>query len=186
LLREVTRPSRDEREVRGVGVSLAWRRNGAERGATLFAVAIGVFATGVVLAIATPLVQQSRRGAVAGEVVEDLRHFAAAFQAHAQRRGDWPPAATAAGQVPAGMEKALDHTWQSRTPIGGGYLWAPETLQRGRRYHATILLCHVTGNPVATDRRLLEEIDRQIDDGDLENGSFLLGYRNQPFFVIEP
>lgn len=159
---------------------------GVERGATLFAVAIGVFVVSVILAVATPLAQRSRRAALATAVVNDLRDFAQAFQSHAQQRGDWPPAASAAGQVPAGMDAVLDRAWSRRTPIGGRYLWAPETLQRGRRYHATIMLSHITGHPVATDRRLLEEIDRQIDDGDLRGGNFLLGYRDQPFFVIEP
>ena len=31
----------------------------------------------------------------------------------------------------------------------------------------------------------LTDIDHKIDDGDLDTGTFRLGYRNQPVFVIE-
>jgi type II secretory pathway pseudopilin PulG len=165
---------------------IAVGRRNPQRGATLFTMAVVIFVASVILAVVTPTVQRLRREAVAATVAADLHDFAGAFLTHAQRHGDWPPPTTAAGQAPTGMDAALGRTWTRRTPIGGRYLWAPETLQRGRRYHATIMLCHVAGNPVSGDRRLLEEIDRQIDDGDLSGGNFLLGYRDQPFFVIEP
>lgn len=149
-------------------------------------VGIGVFAAGVALAVAIPLAQRAVRETRATEVVEELRHFAQVFQAHAKQRGDWPPAATSPGQIPPGMENVLDASWSQRTPIGGRYLWAPDSLHRARRYRATIAFARANRDPVNDDRQLLEEIDRQIDNGDLSSGTFQLGYRNQPFFVVEP
>jgi type II secretory pathway pseudopilin PulG len=152
----------------------------------MLTVAIAVFVAGIVVAIAVPLVQKSERRAVATEVVEDLREFAQAFQLYFRKHNTWPPAANAVGRLPPGMETAVGPQWFRRTPIGGGYLWAPDSLQRGQRYRATIMLCAIPRDPVSNDRRLLEQIDRMLDDGDLRAGNFQLGYRDQPFFVIEP
>ena len=48
------------------------------------------------------------------------------------------------------------------------------------------MIAAVANSPVLEDRRLLEQIDRELDDGDLRTGNFQLGYRDQPFFVLEP
>jgi type II secretory pathway pseudopilin PulG len=156
------------------------------RGASLLGVAIGVFVVGVAATVAVPLAQKAWRKARAARVVADLNAFAGAFQLEFKQRADWPPAATVAGRAPAGMESALGAAWSRRTPIGGRYLWAPDTLQRGRRLRATIVLWSLPDDPVLTDRKLLEEIDREIDDGNLAEGRFQLGYRDQPLFVIAP
>jgi type II secretory pathway pseudopilin PulG len=152
----------------------------------MLVVAIAVFVAGLSVAITVPVFRKSQRDAVAEVVVADLREFARAFQTRFRQNGAWPAPATAAGQIPAGMESSLDRTWSARTPIGGRYLWAPDSLQRDQRYPATIAIQPLAREPVSNDRRLLEEIDRQIDDGDLRTGDFQLGYRDQPFFVIEP
>lgn len=152
----------------------------------MFIVAVAIFAVGVIVAITVPVVQKSTRRAQAAEVVAELRSFAEAFRAQERQRGTWPPAAHAVGQVPPGMTTVLGPEWSAITPIGGGYLWAPDALQRGQRYRATIILASLPRAPLLPDPRLLQEIDRQIDDGDLRTGTFQLGYRDQPFLVIEP
>jgi type II secretory pathway pseudopilin PulG len=152
----------------------------------MLAVAISVFFLGVGVAIAVPAVRKSVREARATAIAQELREFARAFQSYARQRGSWPPATQTAGQIPAGMENKLGANWSQPTPIGFRYLWAPDSLQRAVRYRATIVLWRDNRGPVAAERRLLEQIDRQIDDGNLRSGSFQLGYRDQPFFVIEP
>jgi hypothetical protein len=152
----------------------------------MLGVAIGIFVAGAAVAIAVPLQQKSVRHAQAAMVAEDLRDFAHVFHAQVRQEDTWPPATNSPGQVPAGMEGALDRSWSQRTPIGGGYLWAPDALHRGQRYRATIMLWPTNRGPVSDDPRLLEEIDRLLDDGDLRSGNFQLGYRDQPFFVLEP
>jgi type II secretory pathway pseudopilin PulG len=152
----------------------------------MFNVALAIFVVGILVAIAVPLVQKSKRKAVASEVVEDLREFAQTFQSYFRKHGTWPPAANAVGRLPPGMETALGPQWSRRTPIGGGYLWAPDSLQRGQRYRATIMLSAIPRDSVSNDRRMLEQIDRMLDDGNLLTGNFQLGYRDQPFFALEP
>lgn len=152
----------------------------------MLAVAAGIFALGLVVAIGVPMAQKSQRRARAAATAEQLREFAEALQAQAKKKGDWPPGARAGGEVPAGLDPTLSKVWKRRTPIGGRYLWAPDNLQRGKRYRATIVLCPLANDPVSDDPRLLEEIDHRLDDGDLQSGNFQLGYRDQPFFVIEP
>jgi hypothetical protein len=151
----------------------------------MLAAAAGIFFLGLMVAIGVPMVQKSQRRTRAAATADQLRQFADALQAQA-KKGDWPPGARAGGEVPAGLDPALSKLWKRRTPVGGRYLWAPETLQRGRRYRAAIVLYPLANDPVSDDPRLLEEIDRRLDDGDLHGGNFQLGYRDQPFFVIEP
>ena len=150
-------------------------------------VAIAVFVTGLVVTISVSALQKSQRAKRAAATAAQLQEFAQALKTSAQqRRGEWPPAVNAAGLAPVGLDAGLRAKWSRPTPIGGRYLWAPDALQRGRRYRATIGLFPVNGDPLTTDRLLLEEIDRRIDDGDLSSGNFLLGFRDQPFLVIEP
>lgn len=148
-------------------------------------VAIGVFAVGISLAIAVPQLQKLVRRTRAADIVEDLRGFAAAFESRARHQDTPPPPTRTPGEAPPGMKAALGPKWSQRSPAGHRYLWAPDSLQRGRRYRAVIVLWR-DHRADADERRLLEEIDRQIDDGDLQRGKFQLGHRDQPFFVVQP
>ena len=162
----------------------AYRRRDGRRGASMLAAATGIFVLGLAIAIGVPMMQKSQRRARVAATVEQLRVFGEALQAQA-KKADWPPGVRASGEMPAGLDPTLSRAWKRRTPIGGRYLWAPDTLQRGQRYRAAIILYPLANDPVSDDPRLLEEIDRQLDDGDLHSGNFQLGYRDQPFFVIE-
>lgn len=133
-----------------------------------------------------PAIKRAVLEARAVAVLNALRVFAGAFQTYAHAHGDWPPGPIAPGELPAGMQSLLGATtWSEPTPIGGRYTWSPTTLHQGERYHAAIVLASVPGSPVSDDRLQLEQIDRRVDDGNLATGSFRLGYRNQPVFVIE-
>lgn len=117
-------------------------------------------------------------------MVADLRDFVRAFEAYARKHGEWPPPTRAPGEEPAGMESALDARWSQRPASGLRYLWAPETLQRGQRYRAAIVLWRDGGSQPAGERRLVEQIDAQLDDGNLGSGKFQIGYADRPFLVI--
>lgn len=145
-----------------------------------------LFIVSVLAAFAVPALKRSLQEARSVAVINELRVFAGAFQAYAHDRGNWPPGPSAPGEMPAGMQSFLGATsWAQRTPIGGRYTWSPDTVQQGERYHAAIVLQGIAGHPVSDDRRQLEDIDRRLDDGNLETGGFRLGYRNYPVFVIE-
>ncbi len=154
-------------------------------GFSLLGLAVTLFVLAVIAAVGTPFLRQRAIERKTNAIVADLRAFAAAYQAFAHERGDWPPQ-VAPGVVPAGMETRLAQTsWKEPTPIGGRFHWARRTLQQGMRYEAALVISDSREHQVSRDKNQLEHIDRQIDDGDLTTGKFRLGYRNQPVFVVE-
>jgi type II secretory pathway pseudopilin PulG len=162
------------------------RRRGRAAGFSVLGLSLVFLLVSVLASFAVPALQQAVRAARAKAVADDLRGFAAAFQAYARQHGDWPPAGTESGAVPPGMAGPLGSThWQRATPLGGRYTWAPNTLQRGERYRAAIMLASTAAAAVSADRQQLLELDRAIDDGDLATGAFRLGYRNFPVYVLE-
>jgi prepilin-type N-terminal cleavage/methylation domain-containing protein len=161
------------------------RRPGA-RGFSLLELSVVIFIISVIAAFAVPALKQTLLESRARAVANDLRVYAGAFQAYAQEKGDWPAGDAVPGAFPAGMTGSLGKTnWERVTPIGGRYTWAPNSLQQGEHYHAVIVLSSTPDAAVSSDKKQLLEIDRTIDDGDLETGNFRLGYRNFPIFVIE-
>ena len=140
----------------------------------------------LVAAVGFPFWKQARLDARASATANDLKVFAAAFQGYAHARGNWPAATLEPAEIPPDMQSSLLATsWTRVTPVGGAYTWACDTLQQGERYRAALLILSVGENRVTSDRQLLAEIDRRLDDGNLDTGKFRLGFRNQPVFVIE-
>ena len=155
-------------------------------GFTLIELSIVVFIISVLAALAVPALKQVMLESQSTAVANDLRVFRDAFADYAHEHGDWPPGGGQPGEFPAGMAGRLGQTnWERVTPIGGRYQWAPGSLHQGERYRAAIVIASLDGNNVSSDRRQLEDLDRRIDDSDLEAGNFRLGYRNFPVFVIE-
>lgn len=155
-------------------------------GFSLLELSVTCFIISVVASLAVPAYKQIQLNARTGAVINDIRVFAGAFQSFAHDKGDWPPADEPPGVIPAGMAPYLSATnWERATPIGGLYTWARDSMQSGQRYQAVLVISTVGENRVTADRKQLVEIDRKIDDGDLDTGNFRLGFRNQPVFVIE-
>jgi hypothetical protein len=150
------------------------------------AVSATLFALSLMAAVTVPIVRQRLLEERAAAVVADLRSFTAALKSLAHERGEWPAPTAAPGEIPAGAPAAaFGNAWSRPSPIGGVYTWAPDSLHRGVRCRAALIISSVGPNRVSTDRRQLAEIDRRIDDGDLATGRFRLGYRHQPVFVLE-
>jgi type II secretory pathway pseudopilin PulG len=163
-----------------------FRRTLAVRGITILGLAVTLVLICGVANLAVPLVGNIRRESRASAVAADLREFAAAFKSYAQTRGDWPAPEAAPGVIPAGMETSLRGTnWAQVTPLGGRYTWAPNTMQRGERIRAAIVITPDQQHPVSPDRRQLAALDRTLDDGTFDTGQFRLGFRNHPLFVLE-
>ena len=153
---------------------------------SLVELAVTILIISIVAALGVPALKKARLNARSTAAINDLRVFAGAFQAYAQEKSDWPAATVAAAEIPAGMQPYLSTTgWERVSPIGGSYAWGRDTLQQGERYRAALLILNVGENRVTDDRRQLADIDRKIDDGNLDTGIFRLGFRNQPVFVIE-
>jgi prepilin-type N-terminal cleavage/methylation domain-containing protein len=161
-------------------------RRHRQGGFSLLELSIVIFIISILAALAVPAFKQALLESRARAVANDLRVYAGAFQAYAQEKGDWPAGDAVPGAFPSGMGGSLSKTnWERVTPIGGRYTWAPDSLHQGERYHAAIVLSSTADTTISSDKKQLLEIDRTIDDGDLDTGNFRLGYRNFPVFVIE-
>ena len=141
--------------------------------------------------IAVPTYQRLQRKARTAAIVTDFRVYATAFQAHAHDTGTWPPESPA-GVVPTGMtpEELKFDDWVHITPMGGKFDWEnnqvhPGGTSPGGRWRAAITISPTSDAPIVNDAALLLDIDRAIDDGDLNAGSFRLGFGGNPLFVIE-
>jgi len=133
-----------------------------------------------------PALKKNAINARTSAVMNDLRVYSGAFQAYAQEHGDWPPGGGAPGVFPPGMDGYLNQTnWSRTTPIGGNYQFATQSAQAGGHYAAVIVISSNGSNLVTSDANQLSDIDRKLDDGNLNTGNFFLGYRNYPVFVLE-
>jgi len=155
-------------------------------GFSLIELAVVVGIISIVAAIAVPVATHLILQARSAAVENDLRVFSAAFQAYANEHGDWPPGDGTPAAFPDGMAGYLSETnWTNRTPIGGYYAWDPNSTQQGSRYRAAIVIASTDDSAVTSDRLQLVDLDRKLDDGELTTGNFLLGYRNEPVYVLE-
>ncbi len=162
---------------------LARRR---QRGFSLVELGIVVLIISILAALAIPTFKRITLEARASTVMNDLRVFSDAYQNYVHEKGDWPPGSGVPGQFPDGMEGYLGQTsWTRVSPIGGSYTWDPNSTQSGERYRAVIVIATDGDNKVTIDRNQLLEIDRKIDDGNLDTGTFRLGYRNYPIYILE-
>ncbi len=138
------------------------------------------------IAVLVPRLTSTKRQAMATAVGNDLRTFAAAFDAYAQEKGGFP-AEVDAGVFPAEMGDRVNRTaWLRTTPIGGQYNWDFNQMHQGTRYRAVIAISSTAAAPLNEDLDLWEAIDRVIDDGNLATGNFRLGADNEPIFIVSP
>jgi type II secretory pathway pseudopilin PulG len=146
----------------------------------------------MIMLAGVPTYNRIQRKARASTVVNDFRVFAAVFQARAHETGSWP-AEAAVGDVPTGMsnEELKAEAWQKVTPMGGQFDWDfnqvhPGGTSPGGRWRAALGINSSGTSTVILDVELMEEIDRALDDGDLNTGSFRLGGDGGPLFILEP
>ncbi len=139
----------------------------------------------IVMSFAVPKVKQAERQSRSTIIVADLRTFATAFEGYAQERGGWP-AESAAGVMPPEMAERLGPTgWLRVTPIGGQYNWESNQMHSSVRYRAAISISATTLGPLPVNEEVLLEIDRLMDDGNLESGLFRIGVNNDPLYIIQ-
>lgn len=146
----------------------------------------------MIMLAAVPTYNRIQRKARASTIVNDFRVFASVFQAHAHETGAWP-AEAAAGVVPTGMTNTeLNIQAFTRvTPMGGQFDWDfnqvhPGGTSPGGRWRAALGINSTATSTIILDQELLLEIDRALDDGDLNTGSFRLGGDGGPLFILEP
>lgn len=139
------------------------RRSPRRRAFTLVEIMIVVVIIGLLAALAIPAMTRVQRNAKVVRFVSDLRTFSQAFDAHASANGGWPPDGVP-GSFPTGMAGDLKSAvWGGETSLGGRWDW--DYLQFGVTAGISV------HRPTASEE-LLTEVDRKIDDGDLDTGNF--------------
>ena len=143
---------------------------------------------------AVPAYQRIQRKARASAIANDFRVFGAVFQAYAHEKGAWPPEA-ASGVVPTGLTAADIQTevWSNPTPMGGKFDWEynqvhPGGTSPGGTWHAALAITAPADGsaPLNIDSNLMQEIDAELDDGNLNTGNFRTGFGGCPILIIEP
>jgi type II secretory pathway pseudopilin PulG len=167
--------------------SRALRRPGRAAAFTLVEIMMSIMILSISIAVLIPRLTSTKRQAMATAVSNDLRTFAAAFDAYAQEKGAWP-AEVDAGVLPPEMTDRLNNTaWLRVTPIGGQYNWDYNQMHYGVRYKAVIQISTTASAPLAQDLDLWDAIDKVIDgNADLTSGNFRLGTNDEPIFIIAP
>jgi prepilin-type N-terminal cleavage/methylation domain-containing protein len=108
------------------------------------------------------------------------RTFVEAAQRYHLDTGEFPNGAP--GQLPPGFgDYVTAHQWEGVTPIGG--LWDSAVNAYG--FTASIGVFFGAGAPSPhQDDAYMQEIDAQIDDGDLTTGSFQKVANTRYFYVV--
>ncbi len=148
-----TTMSADDRSCGGV----------SRRGFTLVEIMIVVVIIGLLAAVALPAFQRVRRRAMHTRYINDARQIRDAAERYALENGTFPPNGIGAlhpslrGYVPDSVFASTS------TPLGGVWDW--DYQQDGFTASISVYLFNVSDAQLA-------EIDRQIDDGDLNAGLF--------------
>jgi prepilin-type N-terminal cleavage/methylation domain-containing protein len=145
------------------------------RGFTLVEIMVVVVIIGLLAALALPAFKRVQRSAVSKRYLNDVRVIRDGAERYAMENGNFPPNGTASlhadlqGYVPAAM-------FTAKTPLGGAWDW--DYQQNG--FTAAVSVYQFT----ATDEQLLD-IDRSIDDGNLNSGMFRKDGA-KAIYVIQP
>ena len=181
FLRHGARPGKRAAMARNL---IASRSRAAQAGFSLVELMVVVLIISLLAAVAVPAFARIQRKAKTAALVNDLRVFAAAFDAYAQETGAWPPEAAVSVLPPLMNGRISTAAWSRITPIGGKYNWEYNRRHAGVRYGASLAVGAAIGAPFGVDAAQMLDIDRAIDDGDLTTGNFISGTGAVPVFVI--
>ncbi|MEM1446100.1 MAG: type II secretion system protein [Planctomycetota bacterium] len=153
-------------------------RGGVARAFTLVEIMIVLVILGILATIVMAQFANAFGDAERVAFATDLRAYLKGAEAFYLDTNAYPPA-TASGVVPTGFENYVDDgRWTRATPIGGR--WDVEF----ENYGITSALGVHFVDGAMPDNDLLTELDRGIDDGDLNTGRFRWLDADRLYFII--
>ncbi|MDB6165371.1 MAG: hypothetical protein JWQ83_511 [Lacunisphaera sp.] len=160
-------------------------------GVGLVELMVVVLIISMIMALAVPSNHRVQKKAKAAALVNDFRVFASVYLSYAHENGTWP-AETAAGVIPAGItsQDMKTDVWTTSTPIGGKFDWEnmqvhPGGTTAGGKWRAAIAISDSGPRPLIVDLEIYQLMDEAVDDGNLNTGTFRLGYGNCPIYILE-
>lgn len=148
----------------------------SRRGFTLVEVMVVVAVISLLAALALPTFRRVQRSAVSKRYLNDARQIRDGAERYAMEKGDFPPNGIGAlhpnlrGYVPDSLFNS------PTTPLGGVWDW--DYQQDGFRASISAYLHSVSDEQ-------LRDIDRTIDDGDLNTGMFRK-ISSKAVWIIQP
>jgi type IV pilus assembly protein PilA len=131
---------------------------------------------GVLVAIAIPNLRRAAMRARLTSFARNVRFCAGAFQLYLTETGVYPTN-TGPNTIPVGMESYLRNVnWSRPTAIGGHWQWL---LNSGGVKAGVSVVSPMIGT------RELEELDRLLDNGDLNSGVFRKFDDSTYMYVLE-
>lgn len=137
-----------------------WRQSGF----TLVEILMVVMIIGLLASIAIPTMVRMRQRSQVTRFIHDVGVASSAFEMYRMEHKGYPPDAMA-GEVPEGMAPYLSGMrWVRETALGGSWGWDVG------RFGVVASIAVFTGGSGREDPWL--EVDRRMDDGNLESGRF--------------
>lgn len=149
----------------------------SKQGFTLIEIMIVVFVIGVLAAIAIPALQKHVRNSRAASFVSDVRTISSAAQQYALESGWWVPD-YASGTFPAELDGYFSRRkFELGTTLGG--VWDFEQDDVGDYTSAVGVI-----NPIYGDE-VFVQVDKVLDDGNLNTGLFVKTSDSSYYYIIE-
>ena len=131
---------------------------------------------GLLASIAIPGFTASRNSSAATTAASDIKSFADEFSLYNLREGVWPEDGLPS-TIPTGMEQLQNGLWPNSSAIGGQWDWDYNA-------HGITAGVSIVGHNTTEDT--LSKIDKLIDDGDLNSGSFQRMAAGHVCYILEP
>ena len=162
-------------------------RPGTRLGFTLLEIMIVVSIIGLLAVITIPATMKARLLSQNAVFKNDLRRLSGdVFDLYALDNGDFPPDALVS-TMPTGtvtyLPKQFD--WTERTPIGGQWDW-DRAANRSLKIHGGICYASITIIAPGRTSSQMSDIDAEIDDGDLNAGTFRSIGGGNYALILEP
>ncbi len=135
--------------------------------------------------MAVPVFRRIENKARATAMGDDLRVFGNAFEAYASEKGGFP-AATNPGVYPPEMAGRIKESdWTRASPLGGHFAFETNQDFAGVRYSAVITVSTTSDSALTGNADQLEELDKMVDDGNLNTGNLFYGGSGSLVWIVE-